>query len=256
MKDAVNTILMERQALERGFSGSLLLSGFGHAFLLAAIIIASLIPPPVPPIDVFNATMIALPRGGRGVPDPAPPKAAEPPKVEPKAEPAVAPPPQKILKPPTKAEPTRALPDPNAKKTKAIEKPPERVIEPPDAGVMRPGPSATSATRGLDLSLPPGVGSPTGTSVGGDYYLASVQAAIWRIWMQQIRGEQNQTVSVSFTILSDGSVTNVQITTSSGVSLLDLAAQRAVTIAGPFRPLPKTYGTDRITVQANFKPSP
>ena len=73
--------------------------------------------------------------------------------------------------------------------------------------------------------------------------------------MQQIRGDQNQTVSVSFTILSDGSVTNVQITQSSGVSLLDLAAQRAVTSA-TLRPLPKTYGTDRITVQANFKPTP
>jgi TonB family protein len=73
--------------------------------------------------------------------------------------------------------------------------------------------------------------------------------------MQQVHGDQTQAVSVTFTILADGSVTEVRVTESGGVSLIDLAAQRAVMTAAPFRPLPKTYGKDRITIQATFKPT-
>jgi protein TonB len=256
VKDPVNTLLVERQALERGFGSSLLLSGFGHGFLLAAVLIASLMPPPVPRMDVFTAFAVPLPRGGGGEPNAAPPATAPRAPEPPKAEPAPVPPPPKIAKPP-KDEPSRALPDPSAKKApKPAERAAPRTIEPPDAGVARSTTGAAAAAQGLDLSFPPGVGTPTGSQSGGDFYLASVQQRIWMIWMQQVRAEQAQTVSVSFTILADGSVADVQIVQSSGGSLLDMAARRAVMAAAPFRPLPRTYGTDRITIQANFKPTP
>jgi TonB family protein len=61
-------------------------------------------------------------------------------------------------------------------------------------------------------------------------------------------------VVVSFAILADGNVTDVRVIQASGVSLVDFAAQRAVLNAGPFTPLPKDYGTDRLTIQAVFKP--
>jgi protein TonB len=260
MKDAVNTVLSERQGLEGGFGGSLLLSAFGHGFLLAGILIVSLLPAPTPKMDVF-AFAAPLPRGGGGNPAPPAPAPAVPeaPKAEPKPEPAAAQPPPQILKPPQE-HPSRALPDPNLKKPPKAEKaPPTRTVVPPDAGVSRTTAGATAATgtssqpQGLDLTLPPGLGTPTGLASGGDFYLASVQQRIWSIWMQQVRAEQSQSVSVAFTILADGSVTDVQITQTSGVALLDLAAKRAIMTASPFRPLPKTYGTDRITIQANFK---
>jgi TonB family protein len=60
---------------------------------------------------------------------------------------------------------------------------------------------------------------------------------------------------VTFTILADGSVTDVQVTQPSGATMLDLAAARAVHSAAPFGPLPKDYGTNRKTVQALFKPT-
>ena len=56
--------------------------------------------------------------------------------------------------------------------------------------------------------------------------------------------------------MSNGSVTDVRVVRSSGVALLDLAAQRAVDSAAPFGPLPRDYGTNRYTVQAIFKPIP
>jgi periplasmic protein TonB len=255
VRDPVNTVLVERQSLERGFGGSLLLSGFGHAFLLAALLIVSLLPPARPRMDGIFAVAVPLPRGGGGVPD-APPPATIPAQPEaPKPEaPAAAP--TKILKP-LKDEPSRALPDPNSKKP--AKAPPPREVVPPDMGVSRStagAAGASSQAQGLDLAFPPGVGTPTGVTSGGDYYLATVQQRIWMIWMQQVRTtDQSQTVSVVFTILADGSVTDVDIPQPSGVTLLDLAAKRAVLTAAPFRPLPKSYGKDRLTIQANFKPT-
>jgi periplasmic protein TonB len=252
VRDAVNTVLAERQALERGFGGSLLLSGFGHGFLLAGLVIVSLMPPPTPRMDVI-AFAVPLPRGGGGVPEPPPPQA---PKPEPKAEAPPAPKPAEILKPP-KSEPSRALPDPNDKKPRKVERTPEpRVVEPPDAGPSRAAAAgALAQAPGFDLTAPPGAGTPTGVSSGGDFYLASVQQRILTIWRQQVRGDQTQTVSVVFTILADGSVTDVEVSQPSGVALLDLAAKRAVLTAAPFRPLPRNYATDRFTLQANFKPT-
>jgi TonB family protein len=254
VKDPVDDLLVERQSLEGGFGSSLLLAGFGHAFLLAGLFLATLIPPPRPKFEVFG-TAVPLPRGGGGTPNPAPsapaPAKSEPPKAEPK--PAEPP---RILKPP-RDEPKHALPDPNSKKAPKTGPTPAPRWTPdaPDFAPSRPSTGAASTTPGLEFA-PPGIGSPTGLATGGDFYLASVQQRIWTIWMQQIRGgDYQQTVSVTFTILADGSVTNVQVTQASGVSLLDLAAQRAVLTAAPFRPLPKTYGTDRLTIQANFKPT-
>jgi TonB family protein len=97
---------------------------------------------------------------------------------------------------------------------------------------------------------------PRGTDPRGDYYLASVQQKIWILWNQQMRGGTNQEVLVSFTILADGQVTDVRVLQSSGVFLFDQAAQRAINLAAPFTPLPKTYGTNRYTIQAVFKPTP
>jgi outer membrane biosynthesis protein TonB len=47
----------------------------------------------------------------------------------------------------------------------------------------------------------------------------------------------------------------VSVVQSSGATLLDLAAKRAVFSAAPFGPLPKDYGTNRKTIQALFKPT-
>ena len=48
---------------------------------------------------------------------------------------------------------------------------------------------------------------------------------------------------------------DVKVVQSSGATLLDLAAQRAIYSAAPFGPLPKDYGTNRKTIQASFKPT-
>ena len=116
----------------------------------------------------------------------------------------------------------------------------------------------SSATPGVGLVGPAGPGVPNGTDPFGDWYLAGVQRKIWLIWTRQIKSNFSQQIVVSFTILGDGSLEDgsVRIVQPSGVQLLDLAAQRAVFSAAPFGPLPKTYGTNRYTIQALFQPTP
>lgn len=267
MNDPVDGVLAQREALDRGFSSSLLVSGVAHATLLGGAFLAAFLAPKQPLIHIASGFVVQLPRGGGGNPNPAPP-ASLPPKAEPKeAEAAPEPEPPKIIKPPSE-EPRKGLPELESKKTAKKPEPTRaapRTASATPASPVRQGTARTAGPGGTGTSnqplglemLPVGPGVPGGAD-GGDYYMAGVQRKIWTIWMQQVKNDFSQPVSVTFTIMADGSVPfgTVQITTSSGVTLLDNAAKRAVLTAAPFSPLPRDYGTSQITVQANFKPTP
>jgi len=267
VNDAVDRVIVERAALERGFPGGLMLSGVAHALLVASIFVLPLILPREPPLKVLDGFAVPLPPGGGGPANPEPPAPAPaapepaPQTLAPAPAPTAEPP--KILKPPTEAPPKNRLPELDAKPAK---KKPERVAEArpqltdaeraytrgAPAGAPR-GTGRASTTPGLEFG-PPGAGVPGGTDPFGDWYLAGVQRKIWTIWTQQVKGDLRQPIAVLFTILADGSVADVRVIQSSGAALLDLAAQRAVFSAGPFGPLPRNYGTNRYTIQAIFKP--
>ncbi len=250
MNDPVDTVLVQRASLERGFMESLLVSGFGHALLIGGALLLAWLGRRDPPIKIATGFAVSLPPGGGGSPDvaPAPPAPAPLPPVATQPPAAKPEPPPKILKPP-KETVRKGLPDPT---TKPAKRTPERPA-PAAAG----GPAGTArdaaATPGFALG-PPGPGVPGGTDPLGDWYLASVQRKIWMLWAQQVKTGMAQPAIVSFTILANGTVTDVRLAQSSGVYLLDTAAQRAVLSAGPFGPLPKDYGTNRITIQGIFKP--
>jgi periplasmic protein TonB len=267
LNDAVDRVIVERAALERGFPGGLILSGAAHALLLASIFVLPLILPKEPPLKVLDGFAVPLPPGGGGPANPEPPAPAPaapepaPQTLAPAPAPTAEPP--KVLKPPTEAPPKNRLPEPDAK---PVKKKPERVAEArpqltdAERAYTRGAPSGAprgtgraSTTPGLEFG-PPGAGVPGGTDPFGDWYLAGVQRKIWTIWTQQLKGDLRQPIAVLFTILADGSVTDVRVAQGSGAALLDLAATRAVYSAGPFGPLPKDYGTNRYTIQAIFKP--
>ena len=251
--------------MDHGFPGGLLLSVVGHLVLVGAAIAAPYMRPKEPPIRVVDGFAVPMPPGGGGTPraEPAAPAAApDPAPVEPEAPPPPVKPPD-VIKPPSKTEPKKkGLPELNAKQKKSKKDEPDRpatsASNPPtktQAKSGAPGGTGTgTATPGLEFG-PPGPGVPGGTDWLGDWYLAGVQRKIWSIWMQQIRSEFKQPITVRFTILADGSLGSVDIVETSGSSLLDMAAKRAVYSAQPFGPLPKTYGTNAYTVQAVFKPS-
>jgi TonB family protein len=95
---------------------------------------------------------------------------------------------------------------------------------------------------------------PGGDDASGDWYLAGVQRKIWMIWTRQIKAGFAAPITVSLTITETGSVDDVRVVESGGVALLDAAAQRAVYSAAPFTPLPRSYGTNRLTIRAVFRP--
>jgi TonB family protein len=263
VNDPVDAVLAQREALDRGFSGSLLVSGIAHVALLGSAFLVAYLAPKEPLLKLASGFVDPLPGGGRGNPNPAPPAPAPAPPAPAKSaapEPeAPAPPAPQIIKPP-KEEPRKGLPELDTKPTR------------PKAAPTPAAPRSSGATVATGRTAPGGGGqgtaqSPFGLEFGkegpgipgggdtGDYYLAGVQRKVWTIWMQQVKNDFTQPISVSFTILADGQVANVQVTQSSGALLLDNAARRAVMAAGPFSRLPRDYGTDQITVQANFKPT-
>ncbi len=269
MNDAVDRVLVERAAEERGFGLGLGVSSAVHAAILVVGVVVPLLFPPQPKLDVTDGFAVALPPGGAGVPNvpnPAPGEAAPapqpaPPVTQPPAPEPPAPDPKKILKPP-KEEPRKGLADPDAKRPKNAKKEAERERVKPGATSTAPRSTSpglpgatgtTSQTPGLSFG-PAGPGVPGGTDPNGDWYLASVQRKIWVIWTQQLRGAAYPPVAISFTIRGDGSVADVRLIESSGIPSVDMAAQRAIFSAAPFGPLPRMYGTDAYTIRAVFKP--
>jgi protein TonB len=246
VNDAVDRVLAERQQMGDGFVSGFAVSTFAHLLLVGSVFLASLLFPAKPLIKMMDGFAVQLPRGGGGAPNPAPP-APGPPRPEPA--PSEAPPP-KVIKPP-KEEPRKGLPELDEKKRSKKQ---DKASPKPTSRAGGAGSTGTAAqTPGLSFG-PPGPGVPGGSDVGGDWYLAAVQQRIWGIWAQQIKAGFNQPVKVMFTILADGTVEDVNVVEGSGATLLDMAAKRAILSAAPFGPLPKSYGTNRYTIQAVFEP--
>ena len=249
MIDAVDRLIAERQTMDHGLSVGLTTAVVGHVLVvLACIVLPALLPKPQL-IRPQTAFAVILPRGGGGSPK-VEEAAAPQPRPEPKAAEQVAPPP-KIVKPPHEEKHQGLAPPPDPKKTHSRPEPPQ------PAAAAASAASASSVlpggARGLSIG-PPGPGVPNGADSGGDWYLAGVQRRIWSIWTTQLKPQTQVPVIVSFVILADGNVTDVRVLQPSGVTLVDFAAQRAVQSAAPFTSLPRDYGTDRLTIQAVFKP--
>jgi TonB family protein len=247
--DAVDRLIAEREAMDRGFPAGVMFSATAHVFLLGAAIALPFLLPPKPLIMPGSVVWVALPRGGGGDPNAqAPAPAATPmPSAEPAAKPEPAP---KILKPP-KDEKRKGLPELDAKKTRGHKD------KEPVAARTTGAPGGTSTSTGVPglPSLPVGPGTADGVDSGGDWYLAGVQRKIWVVWMGLVKPQTAVPAVVMFTILADGSVAELRVVQTSGVTLVDLAAQRAIQSAAPFAPLPREYGTPRFTLQAVFKPT-
>jgi TonB family protein len=251
LNDPVDRVIVERGRMDAGFPGGILVSLVLHLVLVGVAVAAPVLFPQKVQIRVADGFAEPLHLGGGGTPNAAPPAAPEP-KADAPPAPAAEPPPL-VRKPPKDVAPkpsSKAVPELDARKGRKKPEPPAPAPGPASAREA----SSSSSTPGLALG-PPGPGTPDGTDSGGDWYLAGVQQKIWMLWNQQIKSGFTQPVAVTFTILADGSVAEVQVTQSSGAALLDMAAQRAVYSAAPFAPLPKSYGTNQKTIQAVFKPT-
>jgi TonB family protein len=106
-------------------------------------------------------------------------------------------------------------------------------------------------------------GGPAGAMVGdgafGAKYGPYVQAMIRKIsqnWLQGLVDKsinQAPRVYVSFDIDSNGNISNIDITQSSGFPSLDNSAKRALYASNPLQPLPKDYTGSKVSVSFYFE---
>jgi protein TonB len=96
---------------------------------------------------------------------------------------------------------------------------------------------------------------------GGDFgeryswYVTAVRNRISSNWLLSTISPRILTaprVYLTFDILRDGNITNVQITQSSGLPEVDRSALRAVLASNPLVPLPPDYAGSRVSVEFYF----
>jgi TonB family protein len=183
----------------------------------------------------------AVGSGGGGAPPPKPEsKPVEPPKE----------------KEPTVVRPTKEdrdeLPMPDAPvRKKPEEKKADSGLRGADAASK---PSAALATAagppGLGLGGAGG-GSPFDQDFEYAYYVQQMLAKISQHWQRTaVRG--TAVAVVRFTILRDGRIQGAEIETSSGLTILDRSALRAVVLSDPLPPLPNSYPRDQVGVHLRF----
>ena len=99
-----------------------------------------------------------------------------------------------------------------------------------------------------------GTGSPFGDRFG--YYVDLLRQRVAEKWKTGDVDPRLQTappVVVTFTILRNGSVSNVRVAQRSGNAVLDTSAQRAIYDAAPLPPLPAGFERDSATIEFHFQ---
>ncbi|MEE9144863.1 MAG: energy transducer TonB [Candidatus Binatia bacterium] len=87
-------------------------------------------------------------------------------------------------------------------------------------------------------------------------YNTTIKRAIERTWKYPELAKRNGLegkLILEFTVLADGILEGSRITRSSGISVLDQEALRAVKAAAPFRPIPPWIGGSRLRLTASFE---
>jgi TonB family protein len=106
----------------------------------------------------------------------------------------------------------------------------------------------TQGSGGIDI----GPASVLGSRFGA--YVDLMRDRISQHWLTaDVRATPTQKCAVSFTIGRSGSITNVQVSQTSGNYLLDTSAKRAVLDANPLPALPREFTQNEATVELWFQ---
>ena len=116
--------------------------------------------------------------------------------------------------------------------------------------------SKTGPVGGVGTSLEIGGFGPGGAGGAGNqfpfkWYGELVYKRLWEAWDRTDAGTLE--CKVAFKILKDGKVAGVKIKSSSGDSLFDMTAKRAVLAAEPFPPLPDGFKESELPILVRFR---
>jgi periplasmic protein TonB len=142
---------------------------------------------------------------------------------------------------------------------------PSKAVAPPDKwrATQKDLTNQLYSTAGTRVSTPDyalaggggvGVGnnSPFGNQFGA--YADLLRTRVAQYWKTtDIRANTAPVVGVTFIIHRDGSVTGIRITQKSGISALDISAQRAIMDASPLPQLPPQFPKDQAEIEFLFQ---
>ena len=102
------------------------------------------------------------------------------------------------------------------------------------------------------------IGTGTGEGVMESWYARRVEQRVGSNWLKTSLGQLGKRVrtTVSFLVVSDGTIANVRVERGSGIRSVDLAAQRAVRASNPLPPLPYAFRGRRVRFVAHFEYPP
>jgi protein TonB len=179
-------------------------------------------------------------------------KAEPPPEVKQPPPDTVALPKFNLVKPPPKY---------NSRKSKVLEnptQPPENAV--PYGGGGTPTVPYTSFAMGAGASTQGGMA--VGDAGGGgnfgsrfSWYVEAVQRRVSGNWLQSTidpRVSSAPRVVATFDILRDGTITNIQVTHSSGNQSVDMSEVRAIRDSSPLDRLPPGYSGSKVSVEFWF----
>ena len=250
----------------------------GHVTLsLVGAALTQALREPPPAANLIRVGLVEL---ERPQPQPADPVREQPKPVEPeptpKAPTPVPEPPPELKRPevPVKAEPLPAVAEPEpfelhppsddlrpAPQMERVPEPPAEVIDFPE-----PEPVQTPAVPSPDLSaaepeeVAPGAQVQATAAAGvDDTYLRLVQQKIGRRWQPtpaSASGRAGVRVALRFRILGNGSIADVTVVASSGLSVFDRQARSAIAGANPLPVPPSRFGGEGIEIVFHFVYNP
>lgn len=248
MRGMVDEILARRSA--RSARRQQKVAGALAVLLHALVVTAAFAVPHLtrqPPQQIEYVEVTVLPPQALGVERPANrPEPQSPPEPEPLPEPEPEEDDEPALPPP------ESQPEPEPEPEPAETEPPARP-EPSPANApttAEPGPvgpeGSPEGAPGGTSRLGAQVLGPDGASFPYDYYLEQMLGQIRQSWtrppMDGVRA------LISFRVLADGAIRDIDVRESSGSRSFDLAAVRAVRNASPLPPLPASYRRESLTV--------
>jgi TonB family protein len=139
----------------------------------------------------------------------------------------------------------------------------ERTLTPKE-----PAARVTASGDGLKTGISSGGGGPNGPGGGGGsgpggggyfphaYYVDLLRNRISSSWYSSLvaPGLKGKYVTgVQFIIRRDGSISDLQVESPSGIDSLDLSARRAIENAAPFAPLPNDFSSQYLVVHFEFE---
>jgi TonB family protein len=166
-----------------------------------------------------------------------------------------------------KPQPKKAqAPDPDAvalKTKKAKKIAPERESLQRYSPLRDPKPNQVYSRTGQAVTSPMFSQAPGGGGVGSGskspfgyrfaWYEQLLRDTVARNWRsQELDSSIRNRVAVTFEILRNGTIRNVQVTTPSGNFALDQSAQRAILMSNPLRPLPPEFERDVASIEFWF----